>query len=730
MRSRNRRLARPALVLALGLTTVARAEAPPAGEDAAEALPTMEVEGAALDDFRDAVILPEDQSFVPADNADLLRRAPGANVNKNGPLTGISQYRGMYGSRVNTLIDGLNVAPAGPNWMDPPLSFVPSGALQDLTLVRGISPVSAGSETIGGTVRAELRQGEFGTGDDFEPHGVLGGGVRSINNAYDGNGLLWLSNRNHRLRLSGTYDRAPDDIETGNGDKIVPTEYKRWSAGGGYGFRDGERELGLSYDHGKTRDTGTPALPMDIIFLKGDYYRGYYEDRFGALNLEAKLHYNNVNHRMDNYSFRRPPIMVSGMPMRRYALTDAKDTAYDLRGSIDLSRGTVRFGTDGWLPKYNADVFSPDNSAFFFTNYNNVTRDRYGLFGEWQGDLLAGWELQGGARYTRVESNADQVEATGLGMNQANADQLAASFNAADRDRSDNLIDLALILHHALSDSLELELGAAHKQRAPSYQERYLWLPLEATAGLADRRVYVGNLSLDPEKAYNLDLGLNWRTSRFYFTPRVFYKRVDDYIQGTPLTSGPALSFRYTAVNMVQGPGFCQSHPTNFNCVPLQFNNVDAEFYGADAGFGFAFTDRWRIDGIVNWVRGKRRDIHDNLYRIAPANGRLDLTYQASSWSVTAEGEYFAKQDKVSETNAEEKTGSYGLLHFYGRWWLKDTLSLRAGIRNLLDNNYESHLSGYNRVAADGDGKPSDLQVGDRIPGPGRDLFLQAEYSF
>ncbi len=43
---------------------------------------------------------------ISADAAQLLRQAPGANVNGNGPLTGIVQYRGMYGSRVATAMDG------------------------------------------------------------------------------------------------------------------------------------------------------------------------------------------------------------------------------------------------------------------------------------------------------------------------------------------------------------------------------------------------------------------------------------------------------------------------------------------------------------------------------------------------------------------------------------------------------------------------------------------------
>lgn len=717
MKIRNKGLY-PTLCATLTMSTLAVAE---------QELPTIEVESQALDGFNQDVVVPDQQNYLPLDSAELLTRVPGASVNKNGPLTGISQYRGMYGSRVNVLIDGLNVAPAGPNWMDPPLSYIPSPLLQDLTVIRGVSPVSAGSETIGGTIIANSRAGEFGDSGKFDLHGRVGLGGQTVNDGYNGDTLLWMSNDRHMFQVSGAYLKG-DDTDAGDDVTIVPSQYKRENLGAGYGFRQGDMELGLAYQYDKTEDTGTPALPMDIIYVKGDNYRGDYADRFGSMNVKFRIHYIDTDHLMDNYSLRQAPTVMN-MAMRRFAKTDSADWGWDLRADTPMANGEFRFGTDGWVPKYNSDVFSPDNPAFRVVNYNNVTRDRYGFFGEWEGALGKDWNLVAGGRYVRVNSDADTVRATGLGMNQANADLLAADFNSSDRSQSDNLVDLAATLSRPVSDSTVLQVGLALKQRAPSYQERYLWLPLESTAGLADGRVYVGDVNLDKETAYDLDIGLDWRDGRSYFTPRAFYKRVDDYIQGTPLTSGTAVDFTRTAVNMATG-GLCNTNPSDPACIPLQFSNVDAKFFGIDAGMGTAFGDHWRLDGTVSYVRGKRRDISDNLYRIAPLNGLLDLTYQASNWSVTAEGEFYAAQNKVSETNAEQKTSGYALYNLYGRYEPTKSLTIRGGVRNIFDRFYQNHLSGYNRVTADSDGDPVDLAVGERVPGPGRSLFLQAALEF
>jgi iron complex outermembrane receptor protein len=723
---------RGVLTAALGLIVagpVAADEPSPASESSTVRLPTIVVEAPAAEDFHQTVLLPSEQRYLPPDPADLLKYAPGAAVNKNGPLSGISQYRGMSGPRVNTLVSGLKVSPACPNWMDPPLSFIPASDLDQVVVDRGITPVSAGSETIGGTIRANPRQGAFGADADFEPHGIVGLGGQTVDRGYDGNALLWISNHRHRFQVSGTYLRG-DDFDAGKSEKVVPSEYKRWNAGVGYGFQDGAQKRGLAYSFDKTGYTGTPALPMDVRTIDAHTFRASYGNAFGPVNVEARFHYIDGAHEMDNFSLRSPPRSIRGTPMRRRSEAKATDYAYDLRASMALRDGELRFGTDGWLPKNHADILSPSDPAFEITNFNDVERNRLGFFGEWAGPLAEKWSLLAGARYTWVGSDAGKVGAKGLGMNQNSADLLAAAFNASERGQVDHLFDLSAILSLALSDTFTLELGAARKQRSPSYQERYLWLPLESTAGLADGRTYVGDVFLRPETAYHFDLGLNAESRRFYFTPRVFYKRVDDYIQGTPVTSGPALAFRRTAANMVRGPGFCQANSTHPTCLPLRFTNVDAELFGADASFGVEITDHWRVDGTVSYVRGRRRDVDDNLYRIAPLNGILGLTWHGSKWAVTAEGEFFARQDDVSEVNAEQETDGYALLNLYGQYRFDGSFSIRAGARNLLDSFYQNHLAGINRVIADQSGNPVDLDVGERLPGRGRSFFLRIEYRF
>ena len=136
---------------------------------------------------------------VSPDVTQLLREAPGANVNSNGPITGIPQYRGMYGPRIAVSLNGSMLAPAGPNWMDPPLSYAMSAQLESLEVYRGITPVSVAQETIGGAIDAQTRRGEFNDSDGVAFSGRVMGSGQSVNDGYQADAELLASTRQHRL---------------------------------------------------------------------------------------------------------------------------------------------------------------------------------------------------------------------------------------------------------------------------------------------------------------------------------------------------------------------------------------------------------------------------------------------------------------------------------------------------------------------------------------------------
>ena len=220
------------------------------------------------------------------------------------------------------------------------------------------------------------------------------------------------------------------------------------------------------------------------------------------------------------------------------------------------------------------------------------------------------------------------------------------------------------------------------------------------TGGLADGRSYIGNPLLDSEVSREINLGSNWQSRKAWFAPQIFYKDIADYIQGIPSTNMTA----NMVANMMTG------------APALEFANVDAEIYGIDLAWGYYVTDRIVVDGILTRVRGRRTDVADNLYRLAPMNGRVGLTYETERWSGRIEAIAYARQNEVASYNGERSTAGWATVNAALRWELGENLSLSASVANLLDKRYQDHLDGINRVLAD------DVPVGERLFGLGRNL--------
>ena len=53
---------------------------------------------------------------------------------------------------------------------------------------------------------------------------------------------------------------------------------------------------------------------------------------------------------------------------------------------------------------------------------------------------------------------------------------------------------------------------------------------------------------------------------------------------------------------------------------PLEFNNVEAELYGFDMDWRYDLTERWSLHGVVNYVRGKRKDVDESSVTVQVAS--------------------------------------------------------------------------------------------------------------
>lgn len=621
------------------------------------------------------------------DTANVLKDIPGANVNANGPITGIAQYRGMYGDRVSVVIDQLGVVSGGPNAMDAPLSYVSPMIIRELAVTRGIASVSLAPESIGGHVATTLSRGDFSTGP-----GALSGFVGS---RYSGNGSLstsagrlTLASDRHKVSLLAEVDDG-DDIDTPIGT-IRPSRLHRERSDLSYAFSGDRGAIMLFAGRLDTSDTGTPALPMDIRYIETDLAGAQVEfEATDDISLRGGFAWNGVEHLMDNFGLRQAPMA----PMHRQNLATGSGGHVNLEADFALPEGDLTIGFDGVVADHDATITNPDNAMFRVANFAGVERNLASLFAQWRraGDSA---DVELGLRVKRVDAVAGEVAASGMmGDMGTNVDLLADAFNAADRDLRFDNVDAVLKYRRGSDNGTEWHVEIGSKTRAPSYQELYLWLPLQATGGLADGRSYIGDLGLEEERSNEITLGLGKSTGRLSVSPQVFYRHVDGYIQGVPSTNMVA---NMVAQMMSGAPA-------------LQFANVDAVIWGADVAWKFELTERWYLDGIATYARGKRRDVSDNLYRLAPPNASIGITHERETLAVTAEVVAYASQDKVSSFNAEQTTPGYALANLALAWYPTESVRLETRIDNVFDRDYQDHVAGINRAGG------SDIPVGTRL---------------
>ncbi|MCH9698890.1 MAG: TonB-dependent receptor [Gammaproteobacteria bacterium] len=678
-------------------------------------LPTITIEGQGT---RPGQVAVTPESGGALDSALLLKRVPGGNVNRNGPLTNLPQYRGLFGNRIGVRVDGVSIQEVGPNAMDTRSSAVPKTQVKSIKVYRGIAPVSAGMETLGGAIEINSRRSQFAESVTPEFHGMVNAGYSWVDFGRYYGGTLGLSNDRHRVNAGGNIEKGNNYKFRGDKKSVRPSQYDREVFSAGYGFKPADgHEISVDYDFKDTGHTGTPSLPMDIEYIRTNIasirYTGKLTDN---LDILFRGFFNRGRHGMSNHLLRPAPRPGGGAQRFREATTKLQSGGFNLHFLMsDIQGGNLTVGFDGDTTINDAVISDFTNPMFFIDNFVNSTKNRWSGFAEWNGDIAENLNMEIGFRYAHVQMNTDRVD-TILARIRPPAAALRDRFNNSDRSKNDNLFDAAAVFRYTASDTLDLEFGAARKTRAPSYQERYLWIPLEATGGLADGRIYVGDPSLDHEKSYQVEMGVDWHDHGAYFAPRAFYRYVIDYIQGLPSTD--------QATNMVagviqpNGPG------------PLQFSNIDAHLWGVDLETGYAINDNFRIDAILSYVRGKRADgDEDNLYRIAPLNGRVSFTYEYTDWLAALTYVGAMKQEHTANFNGERETSGYSILNLYTQYRpsfhdYAEGITVGVGVDNIIGTQYTDHLNGINRA-----GNP-DLARGRRIPNPGRNVYVTLRYDW
>ncbi|MDQ1316178.1 MAG: iron complex outerrane recepter protein [Pseudomonadota bacterium] len=703
------------------------------------------------------------QRAATSDSASLLRDVPGISLYGAGGVSSLPVIHGLGDDRLRTKVDGMDLISACENHMNPPLSYIDPSNVASLQVFTGIVPVSVGGDSIGGAIVATSRAPEFAApGQGRLIKGEAGAFYRSNGDALGGNLSATFAGEQVSLSYNGSTVEA-DDYKAGGdfkpagpaaagrgwleGDEVGSSMYKSTNQSLGLALRNENHLVELKLGIQDIPYQGWPNQRMDMTGNDSEQVNLRYEGQYGWGKLEARAYNEHTRHRMQFFDDKLywygsnsttavpyypegvPCVPVAGtngcaagMPMD----TEGDNTGASVKADLTLSaRDLLRVG--GELQRYRLDDWwDPAGKGMapnVFWSIRDGERDRNAVFGEWEARWNPQWQTQLGLRYERVEMNTGTVQ----GYN-STYDIDAKRFNAADRSKTDNNVDLTALARFTPDAMRTIEFGYAQKTRSPNLYERYAW----STGGMAMRMInwagdgngYVGNLDLKPETAHTLSATFDWHDAaqkKWGMKVTPYYTYVDDYIDATRCsgaTAGSCIASNLTMAN---------------NFVYLQFVNQSASLYGVDVSGYFPLAEKTAIgrltgSAMLNYVQGENDTTDDHLYNMMPLNAKLAVIQQQGAWTGTLEWQLVSAKTDVSAERNEMETAGYGLVNLRGSYAWKQA-RFDVGVENLFDKFYNHPLGGAylgQGKTMSGDGVP----WGTTVPGMGRSIYAGVNVQF
>lgn len=647
-----------------------------------------------------------------ADTATSLTNRPGVSVNAAGGVSGLPSIRGLSSDRIKVFIDGADATAACANHMNPPLSYATPSQLARTEVMAGLAPVSAGGDNIAGVIDAQSAAPHFATTDGtWISSGSLSLISRSVDNSLTEDVQAALANDRFSIQYTGAHTKA-DSYKDGHGNKVLDTLFQSINQSVTLAAQGSGQRVTLKLSEQRIPWQGYANQYMDMTDNHSLGANLGYEGEMPWGRLEARLYWQNTFHEMGFFSDEKSGIM----PMNTHGL----DTGYRIKGEVPMAQGTLRIGhefhrfqlNDWWPPVPGSMMMAPNT----YVNINDGQRDRLAFFGEWEGRLNDTWSAQLGVRHETVSMSTGTVQGYGCGMMCAGDTAAASAFNAANRSRRDQNLDLQASARYTASAESSYEFGYARKTRSPNLYERYSWgtstMDMKMLGWFGDANGYIGNLNLKPEVAHTLSGTLDWHdVSKQQWQVQVtpFYTYVEDFIDVDVIG-------KFTASGNQRNK--------------LQFANHDAQLYGVNlAGQMTAWRTATWGEGLLkaklDWTHGVRNDgVH--LYHILPANLTVTLEHRKGAWHSQAEWQLMAHKASVSEYRLENETGGYGLLNLSTRYDLNKSVTLQAGIRNVFDKAYDLPLGGANWAAL----KAGETSTFESMPGQGRSIDVGVTVRF
>ena len=396
-----------------------------------------------------------------ADTVQLLERTPGVSFYEAGGVSRLPALHGMADDRVNILLGGVSVTAACANHMNSPLSYMDPNNVGKIEVLAGVTPVSKGGDSIGGSILVEPKAPIFASAapaPGVAPAGAPGaaappppafwpfaapgtwrvgpGGAvlatGSISAFYRGNnrgigvsGTANVATDHWALLYNGAWSRAIDYREGVSGPKVLSTNFISEHHSATLAYQNDGHFLAIRGAIHNIPYQGYPNQRMDMIHNRAYTIDGNYRGAFDWGSVDARAYWHLVNHKMG--------FLYDKQPANHPMVSQGRDFGYSIKANIPIGRDDqLRIGNEFhgqrlndwwpnvWFPTFNGIAVVASHAAAHHAHFmgpfdqkivNGGQRNRLGTYAEWERIWSPQWTTLLGVRNDVVWMNTGPAQA-------------------------------------------------------------------------------------------------------------------------------------------------------------------------------------------------------------------------------------------------------------------------------------------------------------------------------
>jgi iron complex outermembrane receptor protein len=614
---------------------------------------------------------------------ETLDGMPGVANSDFGPGVGRPVVRGLQGSRVQVLEDGLSTVDISGEGGDHAVA-VDTGRADQIEVFRGPATLLYGNGAVGGIINVKSNRfnpefsntatanGEFAYGYNGNDRRANVGVVLPVTENF-------VLRSDYNIRRSNDFDiDGYQQLGQTSGDKN--TLQNSDAGNDSYSFtglfKGDWGHAGLGYSHWRT-DYGIPDVFLaqgdeELEHIEADYdrvdFRGEFNEPLpGFSAARVKLAHTDFNQQEIGSVFHNGALQEQAVETT-FANNQDEARLELVHIPLGLWQGVIgtqihqrEFGAQG------AGHSAHGNTGDGFYIRDTDTRST-GLF-VLEERLMDFGRLEFAARLDHIRSTPSTLDQE-RHIDLPDGSELHQQAELGDRSYTPLSLSVGSIIdldaHH------HLRLSITRSERAPSAEQLYAF-GRHAASGTVE----VGDENLNEETYTNFEIGLDRHSGPLRFDGTVYYNQVQQFIYLASSDDGNGNSVVIDGDNLV------------FN------QQADARFYGAE------FTAAWdvakgalpvtlRLSGDV--VRAKLDDGGD-LPRISPARLGFGVDTQYQDWKVSVDYRHVFEQNNTAEL--ETKTDGYDLVSFNANWSAASFKGAEVFIqgKNLLNEDGRHHQS-------------------------------------